>query len=127
MSLPTIRFASDASAAEHHVATDDPRSENIAWRIGAAPDVIAGAGTVQASRPESNEIDVELNLERGGTVLVAEQCSTGWRAALDGQSVPLEHQGIRPAIDRFMSHNKQWRIFMRFVESHGLLVLSRDR
>lgn len=42
-----------------------------------------------------------------------------------GQSVPLEHQGIRPAIDQFQVEHPEWRIAARYVDSHGLLVLER--
>jgi hypothetical protein len=40
-----------------------------------------------------------------------------------GQSVPLEHLGIRPAIDELMIREPSWRVVYSTPESHGLLVL----
>lgn len=42
-----------------------------------------------------------------------------------GQSCPLEHLGIRPAIDAYMAADPTWRIRARYTDSHGLLVLER--
>jgi hypothetical protein len=42
-----------------------------------------------------------------------------------GQSVPLEHLGIRPAIDELMIRDPSWRVVYSTPESHGLLVLER--
>lgn len=42
-----------------------------------------------------------------------------------GRSVPLEHLGIRPAIDELMIRDPSWRIYMHYTDSHGLLVLQR--
>jgi hypothetical protein len=42
-----------------------------------------------------------------------------------GQSVPLEHLGIRPAIDLLMIRDPDWFIQEHYFDSHGLLVLCR--
>lgn len=42
-----------------------------------------------------------------------------------GESVPMEHRGIRPAIDRFQASHPDWRIWARYDESHGLLILRK--
>ncbi len=42
-----------------------------------------------------------------------------------GLSVPMEHLGIRPAIDALMMRDHTWRIENHYVHSHGLLVLKR--
>jgi hypothetical protein len=42
-----------------------------------------------------------------------------------GQSVPMEHLGIRPAIDELMIREPDWRVGYSTPESHGLLVLER--
>ncbi len=42
-----------------------------------------------------------------------------------GESVPVEHMGIRPSIDELMIRDRSWRILKRYTDSHGLLVLSR--
>jgi hypothetical protein len=49
-----------------------------------------------------------------------------WTYRSAGGSVPLEHRGIRPAIDELMIRDPTWRIIERRVESHGLLVLQRQ-
>lgn len=41
------------------------------------------------------------------------------------QSVPLEHLGIRPAIDALMIRDPSWCIVASYTDSHGLLVLER--
>jgi methyltransferase family protein len=48
-----------------------------------------------------------------------------WVQQTPGQSVPLEHLGIRPAIDELMIRDDSWRIYMHYTDSHGLLVLRR--
>jgi len=42
-----------------------------------------------------------------------------------GQSVPLEHLGIRPAIDELVIRDPSWRLAASYTDSHGLLVLER--
>lgn len=42
-----------------------------------------------------------------------------------GRSVPLEHLGIRPAIDHYMAQDDSWRVRSHYVDSHGLLILER--
>jgi hypothetical protein len=44
-----------------------------------------------------------------------------------GQSVPVEHLGIRPAIDELMIRDPAWGIAAHYTDSHGLLVLERER
>lgn len=41
-------------------------------------------------------------------------------------SCPFEYLGIRPAIDLFQCEHPEWRTYMRYFDSHGLLVLRRD-
>lgn len=56
---------------------------------------------------------------------VGESGRQAWTYVAGRGSVPLEHRGIRPAIDDWMIHDPSWRIVERRVESHGLLVLAR--
>lgn len=56
---------------------------------------------------------------------VGETGRQSWTYAAGRGSVPDEHRGIRPAIDFFQIANPHWRIYSRYVESHGLLVLRR--
>jgi hypothetical protein len=49
-----------------------------------------------------------------------------WNYVAGRGSVPMEHRGIRPAIDDLMIRDPSWRIIERRVESHGLLVLERQ-
>lgn len=42
-----------------------------------------------------------------------------------GKSVPVEHLGIRPAIDALMIREPNWHIAASYPDSHGLLVLER--
>lgn len=44
---------------------------------------------------------------------------------VQGQSVPMDCLGLRPAIDDFMVANPEWRIAASYHDSHGLLVLQR--
>lgn len=43
-----------------------------------------------------------------------------------GQSVPMEHLGIMPAILEFMSQRPQWRVLQHDANSHGLLILRNE-
>lgn len=56
---------------------------------------------------------------------VGETGAQAWKY-VQGQSVPLNVCGIRPAIDEFQIENPHWRVAARYVDSHGLLVLKRD-
>jgi hypothetical protein len=44
-----------------------------------------------------------------------------------GESVPPHALGIRPAIDELMIRDGSWRIVASYPDSHGLLVLERQR
>ena len=41
-------------------------------------------------------------------------------------SVPMEHMGIRPAIDELMIRDPSWRIIDHKLYGHGLLILERQ-
>ena len=43
------------------------------------------------------------------------------------ESVPMEHMGIRPAIDALLIRDPAWRIIDHKLYGHGLLILERDR
>lgn len=60
----------------------------------------------------------------GEVAAVGETGRQAWQYA-PGQSVPMVHWGIRPAIDELMVRDDSWRIKARYVDSHGLLVLER--
>ncbi|MBS2029375.1 MAG: hypothetical protein JST54_15845 [Deltaproteobacteria bacterium] len=89
VSLPRLRGARDGHEAQLRFANDDPWPEDVAWQVGLGTEREPAVGQVRSSRSRPDEIEVELQLDRGGPVLVAEQCSPGWRATLDGQPVPL--------------------------------------
>jgi hypothetical protein len=57
---------------------------------------------------------------------VGETGRQSWTYVAGRGSVPMQHRGIRPAIDELMIRDPSWRIIERRVESHGLLVLARD-
>jgi hypothetical protein len=44
-----------------------------------------------------------------------------------GESVPQSCLGIRPAIDALMIRDRSWQIAASYTDSHGLLVLERQR
>lgn len=56
---------------------------------------------------------------------VGETGKQAWTYRVGGGSVPLAHQGIRPAIDALMIRDRSWQIAARYVDGHGLLVLER--
>ncbi len=56
---------------------------------------------------------------------VGETGKQAWTYRAGGGSVPLVHQGIRPAIDALMIRDRSWQIAARYVDGHGLLVLER--
>lgn len=60
----------------------------------------------------------------GEVAAVGETGAQAW-TYVRGQSLPLQHRGIRPAIDEFQIASPEWRIAARYVDSHGLLILSR--
>lgn len=44
-----------------------------------------------------------------------------------GVTVPIEHMGIRPAIDELMIRDPSWRIASHALNAHGLLTLWRAK
>jgi len=44
-----------------------------------------------------------------------------------GESVPRDALGIRPAIDELLIRDRSWHIAASYSDSHGLLVLRRER
>lgn len=87
---------------------------------------------------EQMQIELERHAHRSLRYLVFHDVSTFGEVGADGesgrqawtyvvgQSVPLQHLGIRPAIDQFQIAHPEWRIAERYVDSHGLLVLRKE-
>lgn len=61
----------------------------------------------------------------GEVSAVGETGRQAWQYVPGGGSCPIQHIGIRPAIDALMIRDPSWRIAARYTDSHGLLVLRR--
>jgi hypothetical protein len=88
-------------AVGHHVASLNGRIEavrtlqpEVAVLAGEGLDEPAPAGEVEWQRSEPGHLQVDLNLIRPGWLVVAEQCSSGWRGALDGTPIPVERADL---------------------------------
>jgi hypothetical protein len=92
--LPRIRWATEAV-----VVTDpDQRvallSEGVAPErvvLSAQPDapLVGGGADVRAVVSDTNRVDVEVATDDGGYLVVADSIQDGWRASIDGVTVPI--------------------------------------
>lgn len=89
----SVRIERLREAAEIRKAFRLDAEPSTAFVLEGEP-VARAAGRVEASRPRPDRVAVVAELEAAGAVLVAEQCSSGWSAELDGRAVALERADL---------------------------------
>jgi len=90
VSTPAIHFVQSEAMAAREVLEGEHDAPTAAIMVGKDRDVLAQSGVVRFERPQPNHITAELDLAFAGYTIIAEQCSKGWRALLDGTEVKLE-------------------------------------
>ena len=88
-SLPAIRHVPSMSEAKAELARPDRRPAEEVVMLGEGPDRAAPGGTIAARRTRPNRIEAHVDANAPGTAVLAESCSQGWRATVDGAPVPL--------------------------------------
>lgn len=91
VSAPEIRLLPD-SAAVRKTLSSTPAT--TALMVGQRPSTPAVVRQLGWNRPRPDQIEVDVDLATAGILVISEQCSSGWRATLDGSEAILERADL---------------------------------
>lgn len=91
VSAPEVRFLADAAAIRRALPTT---AAAISFMVGQGPAMQAEVRLLTWGRPLPARIEIDADLATAGVLVISEQCSSGWRATLDGQETPLERADL---------------------------------
>jgi hypothetical protein len=91
VSAPEIQFLPDAAVIRRALPNT---AATTSLMVGQGPATQAEVRQLTWARPSPARIEVNADLATSGILVISEQCSSGWRATLDGREIPLEHADL---------------------------------